>query len=154
MRPAADVEGESADLFGPDDTADGGQTARLPDGWIATESESRPGEVVYENEFTGERIAWIPTRPASDVEGDSPDLYDMGPQPDDGGGGGGGYDDDDGGYDDGGGLPPLPEGWEAVESQSHPGQVVYENIYTGERISWEPQNPASEVEGESQDLYG
>ena len=49
---------------------------------------------------------------------------------------------------------PLPEGWEAVESQSHPGQVVYENIYTGERISWEPKSPASEVEGESQDLYG
>ena len=56
---------------------------------------------------------------------------------------------DDGGDD----IPPLPEGWEAVESQSHPGQVVYENIYTGERISWEPKNPASEVEGESQDIH-
>ena len=48
----------------------------------------------------------------------------------------------------------LPEGWEAVESQSRPGQWSYENEYTGERIQWKPTRPADEEEGKSPDLAG
>jgi len=40
MQPASEVEDESPDL-NPNDG--------LPDGWQAVESESHPGEVVYEN---------------------------------------------------------------------------------------------------------
>ena len=53
------------------------------------------------SDFTGERIAWRPKLPASDMEGDSGDL-DPGAN--------------------------LPKGWLAVESESMgPGEVVYEN---------------------------
>eukprot|EP00052_Salpingoeca_macrocollata_P008411 m.66715 g.66715 ORF g.66715 m.66715 type:complete len:266 (+) comp16580_c2_seq1:85-882(+) len=38
--------------------------ANLPAGWKKVESRSKPGTFVYENEFTEERIAWIPTEPA------------------------------------------------------------------------------------------
>lgn len=38
--------------------------ALLPAGWKRVESRSRPGEYVYENEFTEERQAWFPTEPA------------------------------------------------------------------------------------------
>lgn len=38
--------------------------ALLPVGWKRVESRSRPGEYVYENEYTEERIAWFPTEPA------------------------------------------------------------------------------------------
>lgn len=37
---------------------------------------------------------------------------------------------------------PLPEGWKRVESRSRPGEFVYENIYTEERIAWFPEEPA------------
>lgn len=36
----------------------------LPAGWKRVESRSRPGEFVYENEFTEERQAWFPEGPA------------------------------------------------------------------------------------------
>jgi hypothetical protein len=36
----------------------------LPPGWRRVESRSRPGEYVYENEFTEERIAWFPEEAA------------------------------------------------------------------------------------------
>lgn len=36
----------------------------LPAGWKRVESRSRPGEFVYENEFTEERQAWFPDTPA------------------------------------------------------------------------------------------
>lgn len=36
----------------------------LPPGWRRVESRSRPGEYVYENEFTEERQAWFPDEPA------------------------------------------------------------------------------------------
>ncbi len=41
----------------------------LPEGWIRTESRSRPGETVYENTVTGERQAWFPTEPAKPASG-------------------------------------------------------------------------------------
>ena len=46
----------------------------LPSGWMAAESNSNLGVVVYENVFTEERIAWVPHFQASDVEGESADL--------------------------------------------------------------------------------
>jgi uncharacterized protein YbdZ (MbtH family) len=36
----------------------------LPEGWKQVESRSRPGEFVYENEYTEERQAWFPDGPA------------------------------------------------------------------------------------------
>lgn len=36
----------------------------LPEGWRKVESRSRPGEFVYENQFTEERQAWFPEGPA------------------------------------------------------------------------------------------
>lgn len=45
-------------------TVAAGQTF-LPDGWRKVESKSRPGEFVYENVHTEERVAWFPTQPAS-----------------------------------------------------------------------------------------
>ena len=36
----------------------------LPEGWKRVESRSRPGQYVYENIYTDERQAWIPTEPA------------------------------------------------------------------------------------------
>ncbi len=41
--------------------------AELPDGWRKVSSNSRPGEFVYENIYTEERQAWVPTEPASTV---------------------------------------------------------------------------------------
>lgn len=38
--------------------------AALPEGWRRVESRSRPGEYVYENIYTEERQAWLPTEPA------------------------------------------------------------------------------------------
>jgi hypothetical protein len=32
--------------------------------------------------------------------------------------------------------PPLPSGWEAYPSKSHPDKVYYYNVFTG-RSSWE-----------------
>eukprot|EP00039_Didymoeca_costata_P001625 m.53893 g.53893 ORF g.53893 m.53893 type:complete len:380 (+) comp10886_c0_seq1:132-1271(+) len=39
-------------------------TKPLPDGWKRVESRSRPGEFVYENQYTEERQAWFPSGPA------------------------------------------------------------------------------------------
>ena len=36
----------------------------LPRGWRERPSASRPGHVSYINEYTGERISWLPTEPA------------------------------------------------------------------------------------------
>ncbi len=39
-------------------------------------------------------------------------------------------------------MDHLPEGWRKVPSNSRPGQFVFENIYTEERIGWVPTEPA------------
>lgn len=39
---------------------------------------------------------------------------------------------------------PLPEGWRRVASNSRPGEFVYENIHTEERIAWFPTETARE----------
>ena len=75
-QPASKEEGESPDLFqsevggggggqedAPEEEEGGGARAsssgpRLPIGWLAVKSVSRPGETSYMNEFTGARIAW------------------------------------------------------------------------------------------------
>ena len=54
--------------------ASSGDASALPPGWEAVESASRPGELVYANIHTGERIGWMPTQPASEIEDESPDL--------------------------------------------------------------------------------
>jgi hypothetical protein len=42
----------------------------LPPGWKAVPSRSRPDRAAFLNEFTGERISWVPTEPASTVKGE------------------------------------------------------------------------------------
>jgi hypothetical protein len=42
----------------------------LPPGWIMVQSRSRPDRTAFQNEFTGERISWVPTEPASQVRGE------------------------------------------------------------------------------------
>ena len=44
----------------------------LPRGWTAVASRSRPGKFTYVNDYTGERIAWKPTVPASKTKGNVP----------------------------------------------------------------------------------
>lgn len=39
-------------------------TGELPDGWKKVASRTRPGEVSYENQYTKERVAFVPTEPA------------------------------------------------------------------------------------------
>ena len=118
----------------------------LPDGWVSSQSTSRPGQLSYENKHTGERVSWIPKQPASREEGGSADLYAprarmhsikktnsrLGPTLEE----------------------PLPHGWTHTESRSRPGTLVYGNEHTGERISWIPTRPASRRAGESPDLMG
>ncbi|CAK9067965.1 Uncharacterized protein SCF082_LOCUS34316, partial [Durusdinium trenchii] len=41
----------------------------------------------------------------------------------------------------------LPAGWKAVPSRSRPGKVAYQNIHTGERISWVPTEEAKTYKG-------
>lgn len=41
----------------------------------------------------------------------------------------------------------LPPGWKMVPSRSRPGKVSYQNIHTGERISWVPKEPAKTYKG-------
>ena len=43
---------------------------RVPAGWRRVPSRSRPGKFSYENMHTGERIAWLPTEPASKLTGE------------------------------------------------------------------------------------
>ena len=45
------------------------------------------------------------------------------------------------------GIPDLPPGWKAVPSRSRPGRFAYQNIHTGERISWVPKEPAAKEKG-------
>ena len=46
--PASDEEGMSPDITGEADAGGGGGGGGgLPDGWLAVESQSRPGELVY-----------------------------------------------------------------------------------------------------------
>lgn len=117
----------------------------LPEGWVRTESRSRPGEVVYENTVTGERQAWFPDTPAV-----APGAAPMDPKKAE--------------------LmaknkaaldarkasvmkkkneeenaKKLPEGWRRVESRSRPGEFVYENIHTEERQAWFPEAPAEKA---------
>ena len=42
----------------------------LPPGWKPVTSRSRPDRTAFLNEFTGERISWVPTEPASTVKGE------------------------------------------------------------------------------------
>lgn len=113
----------------------------LPDGWVRAESRSRPGQTVYENKYTGERQAWFPDAPAIDpaessdeakkkalleknrkaLEARKAKLAQQKAEE---------------------ASKPLPEGWRRVESRSRPGEFVYENIHTEERISWFPTEPA------------
>ena len=116
---------------------------KLPEGWAAVNSTSRPGEVSYVNKHTGERIEWTPTVPASRTPGHVPppsaeDLakfgYDashvQGVQTAD--------------HED---VIVLPSGWKAVPSSSRPGAVSFENIHTGERIQWKPSVEAHKEPG-------
>ena len=111
----------------------------LPRGWKAVESRSRPGETVFLNEWTRERIEWVPQHPASDIPDASPDL--KGPN----------------GrvsrfvlHDDVGRA--LPAGWVSVASHSVEGEWVYKNVHTGERIAWRPVHPAAREDDKSPDL--
>lgn len=103
----------------------------LPPGWIRGESRSRPGEVVYINEATGDRQAWFPEVSEEDLKKaelkaknaaalaarkKASSAADA--------------------------AKPLPEGWKRVESRSRPGEFVYENQYTEERQAWFPDGPA------------
>jgi hypothetical protein len=123
------------------------KTKPLPEGWRRVESRSRPGEFVYENMHTEERIAWFPTEAAKEEAG--PALVAQ--------------------NEDAAKKAALkeknrlalekrkaalkqqkeaemqltvPDGWKRVESRSRPGEFVYENIYTGERQAWFPDAPA------------
>lgn len=113
------------------------QTLELPEGWKRVESRSRPGEMVYENQVTGERQAWFPDAPAVDEKAaKKKELMDKNKaalaafkakqdakKADEN-------------------TKPLPDGWKRVESRSRPGEFVYENEYTEERQAWFPEGPA------------
>ena len=47
----------------------------------------------------------------------------------------------------------LPAGWTASESRSCPGQIVWKNTLTGEKIGWRPKHPAHAEVGQSRDLF-
>ena len=47
----------------------------------------------------------------------------------------------------------LPAGWVAAESRSCPGQIVWKNALTGEKIGWRPKHPAHAEVGRSRDLF-
>lgn len=115
----------------------------LPEGWKTVQSRSRPGEVVYENVYTEERQAWYPTEAArkpaelaenqevsaSAKKGISAATKERNKRA----------------------LAArkakadalLPEGWRKVESASKPGEYVYENMNTEERVAWYPTEPAA-----------
>eukprot|EP00054_Salpingoeca_dolichothecata_P031586 m.263960 g.263960 ORF g.263960 m.263960 type:complete len:380 (-) comp27400_c0_seq1:74-1213(-) len=113
------------------------ETMELPEGWKKVESRSRPGEMVYENTVTGERQAWFPDAPAVDPKEaekkaraeknrkalEAFKAKQAAKKADEA-------------------KKPLPEGWKRVESRSRPGEYVYENIYTEERVAWFPDAPA------------
>lgn len=118
------------------------ESVPLPEGWIRTQSRSRPGEVVYENTVTGERQAWFPDGPAvsqpavpldpkkAELQAKNKIALEQRKQAmmakknaEDA-------------------QKKLPEGWKRVESRSRPGEFVYENTYTEERQAWFPDAPA------------
>ena len=121
-RPAARVSDASPDLFHDD------YEPPLPKGWEKATSRSNPGVAVYQNVYTGERIPWLPVRPAARKSNASADLF---------------KDNSD----------PLPEGWKEKASRTKPGEVVYENVFTGERVEWRPEAPAARVSNASEDLF-
>jgi len=105
-----------------------------PAGWKKCESNSRPGEFVYENSVTGDRQAWFPDKPCiSEEDIAKQQLKDKNKaalaamkaaraSKDEG--------------------KTLPDGWTKVESRSRPGEFVYENTKTGERQAWFPAEEA------------
>jgi len=111
----------------------------LPAGWRRTESRSRPGEVVYENEVSGERQAWFPDGPADGLSEEELAKKDVmkknkealekrkkalaAKKAEDG-------------------KKALPKGWTRVESRSRPGEFVYENQFTEDRQAWFPDGDA------------
>ena len=58
-----------------DDTGNG--VSPVVDGWKLRQSDLHRGVPVFENQYTGERIRWIPLESASSVEGQSPDIANM-----------------------------------------------------------------------------
>ena len=58
-----------------DDTGNG--VSPVVDGWKLRQSDLQRGVPVFENQYTGERIRWIPLESASSVEGQSPDIANM-----------------------------------------------------------------------------
>lgn len=58
-----------------------GSGGGLPEGWKRVPSRSRPGTFTYENQYTKERIAWIPDRPASRKMKDLPPEPPRAPKP-------------------------------------------------------------------------
>jgi len=113
----------------------------LPDGWIRSESRSRPGEVVYENTVTGERQAWFPDAPAvqptgpidpkkAELQAKNKAALDARKQQ-----AAALKNSEDN-------KKTLPDGWKRVESRSRPGEFVYENMFTEERQAWFPEGPA------------
>ena len=142
----------------------------LPKGWKRVASKSRPGEFSYVNQFTREKISWLPTIPASRTPGNPP------PHPEDvdvqspprGRPGTQNTQFDDSpvlvkkkkkkGKKKGkakAGKPPvaeavedsLPAGWKKSPSKSRPGEFSYLNMHTREKISWRPTVPASRTPG-------
>eukprot|EP00049_Salpingoeca_infusionum_P024964 m.17672 g.17672 ORF g.17672 m.17672 type:complete len:272 (+) comp7518_c0_seq2:284-1099(+) len=126
----------------------------LPEGWRMVESRSKPGTYVYENVYTDERQAWLPTEPAVKLEPEAFAEPEVAAAP------------------AAGGLTAeqkeknkralaarkasaqgfLPDGWRKVPSNSRPGQFVYENIYTEERVAWYPLSAASKKATPTQTL--
>ena len=93
------------------------ESQALPAGWSLVASQTRKGEISYENDHTGERIQWRPRDAASKKYGKSPDL-----NPSRG----------------------LPEGWSAVPSTSRPGELSYVNSVNGAKVGWRPTLPAAD----------
>lgn len=133
-------------------------TKALPEGWRRVESNSRPGEFVYENVHTEERQAWFPDGPAVEevkaaaVPASAPSaakealkaknaaalaamkakVAEKKKKED---------------------SLELPAGWERGESRSRPGETVYVNTVTGERQAWFPDAPClSEADIKKADL--
>ena len=106
-------------------------TKPLPPGWVRGESRSRPGEVVYVNEATGERQAWFPEVSEEDLkkaELKAKNAAALAARKK--------------ASTTADASKPLPEGWRRVESRSRPGEFVYENEFTDERQAWFPDGPA------------
>ena len=119
--------------------------------WKRVESNSRPGEYVYENLLTEERQAWFPVEAAKASTGAVGASVPAGKSKNQAA------------------LEklkakraaekekldntPPPAGWIKVESNSRPGEFVYENSQTKERQAWFPDAPCiSEAEIEKQNL--